>query len=357
MELRKYPELDGLRFFAVSLVVIHHQFSDENLVLSWFNHYGKTGVHIFFALSGFIITHLLMKESNRGAIDLKKFWFRRLIRLWPLFYLSLFASSVFLFYLTRNNPEGWLLWKDRIWHYIFHWGNYSIAVYGRIHMTLTHYWSLAVEEHFYIFWPILLKLTYELGRKKLLFFSMLLLITVPYFFRVYHTGFEKDYGLFFTHSMIDLMAWGCMGALYFEKFPNLKMIESYLTQGLSIFLFSIGLFVMGKESLSLYLTELSYTFIGISTTLLILSFLKGENTFLKKGFSIPLLSKAGILSYSVYLFHFMTTYMLFGLVNKMGWNFSSNLTTLINFFLPYIPAYLAYLWIEKPLEKVKKKYG
>jgi peptidoglycan/LPS O-acetylase OafA/YrhL len=158
-----FPGLNGLRAIAALSVVISH----ITLKLDHFglnpHIFGSTtgdkprglelagyGVTIFFVLSGFLITYLLIKEKEAGTISIGKFYLRRILRIWPLYYAYL--AIVIIVNVSIGNPldAGTLLL------YIFYAANVPYILSNTLPMV-EHYWSLGVEEQFYLFWPWIMK--------------------------------------------------------------------------------------------------------------------------------------------------------------------------------------------------------
>ena len=169
------PALDGLRGVAILLVLFHHQTLlrlDGSGVDPWFGrlfHVGWCGVDLFFVLSGFLITGLLL-DAKGGPHYFRNFYARRTLRIFPLYYAVVFFSLVIL----PNLPEGILpaqkaqsfgrIEGDEIWYWTY-LSNYSIAAAGQWrHGILDVSWSLAIEEQFYLLWPLLVA---KLGRGAL----------------------------------------------------------------------------------------------------------------------------------------------------------------------------------------------
>ena len=147
------PGLDGLRALAVFAVILYH------LRIPWAVG-GFNGVTLFFVLSGYLITDLLLKEWRRdGGIALKNFWFRRAKRLLPAVFTLLICVTVYVAIFRRDmlaNLSGDLLpaaFYYSNWWYVLHHVSYFQSFDPQL---LNHFWSLAVEEQFYIFWPLLL---------------------------------------------------------------------------------------------------------------------------------------------------------------------------------------------------------
>jgi len=140
------PELDGLRGIAVGLVLACHALG-VRLGFSWGSPLGALGVQLFFALSGFLITRLLVRELDAtGTIELKRFYLRRALRIFPAFYVFLAVVALLI-------HQG--LVTDTNWKSLAAAAVYISNIRGSS-TTLGHTWSLAVEEQFYALWPLAL---------------------------------------------------------------------------------------------------------------------------------------------------------------------------------------------------------
>ncbi len=146
LSVGKIPALDGIRAIAISLVVVDHLHFDA--LRSWAEAFGRTGVTLFFVLSGFLITWLLIKEDDRtGQISLWNFYVRRLLRIFPGFY-AFWGIYVGLAILAHRH----LGWGNCI-AALFYVNNYYWPLRGGAAGGMLHTWSLGVEEQFYIVWP------------------------------------------------------------------------------------------------------------------------------------------------------------------------------------------------------------
>jgi peptidoglycan/LPS O-acetylase OafA/YrhL len=354
LPLRAYPELDGVRFLSIFLVVVHHQFFDQNAFLYWFNQFGWLGVDIFFTLSGFLITTLLLKELNdTGRINIKMFLFRRILRLWPSWLFAFIISFVMVYYFSRENQELRNALFDRWWHYLLHVANYSRVFAGKIHNFFGIFWSLAVEEHFYLFWPPMLLL---IRNKKVLLSSMIGLILLPYFTRVYHLSLGQDISVhkLLTHNRIDELLMGCLLAFYMPKIKNLTSMTEALMTALMFLFFYIGLYYCNNNVDSIYVNAFSYTFIGMASCLLIIISLRGNKYGLRKILNRPLFARLGVLSYGVYLIHLQTNYVVFALLKRYPLITDQNIIALINTFLPFLPAYVMYRYLDEYFSRFKR---
>jgi peptidoglycan/LPS O-acetylase OafA/YrhL len=144
----RIPSLDGIRAVAVALVLACHYGNDFGI--SDFFNVGDLGVRIFFVISGFLITSLLLKELKQaGSIDLKRFYFRRTLRIFPPFYFYLGAmlalSALGLCNLTFRGALPAFTYTSN------YWTEWNLSGF-----VTSHSWSLATEEQFYLIWPFVL---------------------------------------------------------------------------------------------------------------------------------------------------------------------------------------------------------
>lgn len=151
-----YPVLDGLRAIAIVAVMFYHAalFVPE---LKAYTSGGFLGVDIFFVLSGFLITSVLLKEFDRsGTISLRNFFARRFLRLAPAFWL--FLGSIFLFGdILLPADQSTLIYSNNNFLYsFFYLMNYHRALSGPETGNLNHIWSLSIEEQFYLIWSLIL---------------------------------------------------------------------------------------------------------------------------------------------------------------------------------------------------------
>ena len=150
--LPKLPQLDGLRAFAVGAVLIHH-FAPPDSLLSELLPWGWLGVKLFFVISGFLITSILIQCRELAASGretrgwaLRRFYARRCLRIIPLYYFALLAAAALDLYPVRDTLA---------WHLLFA-SNFYFAKVGAWTGAANHLWSLAVEEQFYLLWPWLI---------------------------------------------------------------------------------------------------------------------------------------------------------------------------------------------------------
>ncbi|MCB9254870.1 MAG: acyltransferase [Bdellovibrionaceae bacterium] len=201
----RFPALDGLRALAILLVVGHHLAHYVSLdgKAAWFRAIvgtGWNGVYLFFVLSGFLVGGLALRELNEtGGLHLRRFWVRRLLRTWPLYFLLLFLNAI-----RHSGPI-----EPSLWHYL----TFTQNLFSPKFFLVT--WSLAVEEQFYFFLPLSLALLWKWKHGRIaggLLFAALVIATYLYrwiegngFYKFFHTFAVVDslllgYGLAYLHS-------------------------------------------------------------------------------------------------------------------------------------------------------------
>lgn len=362
---RALPELDGIRFFAISLVLLHHVYTDSSVFMEWMKLYGWVGVDLFFVMSGFLITTLLIKEKERtGKIHLKMFWIRRIFRLWPSWFLVLAIATPMMLYLSRNNPDYMYKIKNYFWLYFVHLANYSNAIFGGIHTLIDHYWSLALEEHFYLLWPLLLVFTFRYPKSRP--WVLLLLLTAPYFFRVWHhsnaTEFTSQLRLFIhetTHTRLDSLAWGCLLAFiqYKKKLPSLSRLGEGAVLFTTFFVFYISLHHLYNMTDSPWLRSLSYTGISFASCLAIWLCLKApERNGIRQLLRARWLGWCGVMSYGAYLVHPLTNTLYYTSLKYLNLSPQQWVTTVCFFTVPYLPAAALFYLVDQKFERYKNRF-
>lgn len=179
-----YPALDGLRALAITLVFIEHfgGGSHGGWWLQWFNRlrvFGSAGVSLFFVLSGFLITGILY-DTRQGRHYFKNFYIRRTLRIFPIFYLVLTLCLVLTPILHLRLQWGHISFIFYLGNFFANW-NWSLyelrsSTHPALSINLAHFWSLFVEEQFYLIWPVVVFLLKD--RVKLIRLSAAVIVSV-----------------------------------------------------------------------------------------------------------------------------------------------------------------------------------
>jgi peptidoglycan/LPS O-acetylase OafA/YrhL len=307
-----YPALDGLRGIAVLLVVIHHNFDTGGYFF-----FGWLGVDLFFVLSGFLITDILLRTVNEPGY-LKNFYMRRVLRIFPLYYLALFIILVIfplfdnlgleLGFYTEN--QVWLWTYTQNWLYIFK------TQYGS--PILLHFWSLAVEEQFYIIWPFLI--LWIRKPKPLLVFVFILLLGVNatrltlWFMQIP----DFAYANFHLFTRVDGICAGAMLALLFRI--NISFLRHKIWMIILILACLNFLFYFISDSFSPRLPFLA--FVGFTTFAVVFAYITyeailGETKLITIICTSRILKFFGKISYGLYVYHWPVYIILFSKLNKI----------------------------------------
>lgn len=356
IHLRSKPELDTLRFISILLVVLHHQFLTDNIFFQWTKNYAWIGVDIFFVLSGYIITSALLVELNQShTINLKKFWIKRALRLWPHLYFALLITTPVLWYFAKNNPQIMADFKKLYWHYFVHVGNYSHGVFGKLHTLTSHFWSLSVEEHFYFVWPMTLMF---LGRsKKLLYCGIAVLFLLPLAFRIFHgiNGASFEFIKLSTHTRFDELIFGCFVALIPKPKNTLNVWLDSLAWFACFLFFYVGTSILDDRTTAYPLGAFNFTVLSVASGLLVYLAEFGNVNGLRRILKNNFLSKIGILSYNIYLIHFLVIIVFYGLNEKIFQIKSDLVNSSLVFIISVAISYGMYLMIDLNVHKLRSR--
>jgi peptidoglycan/LPS O-acetylase OafA/YrhL len=353
-----YPALDGLRGIAIIAVIIYHNFPYGDSLFGWL------GVDLFFVLSGFLITSILMESvypvKKNGF--LKKFYVRRVLRIFPLYYLFLLAF-LFLFPVLG-------IWKDEVneyqentWWFIFYLQNWLFTNDMPVHsQCLNHFWSLAVEEQYYLIWPFIILLLRKPQRLIifLLCFLVILFLARSFVWYEQYPGF--NYTTFYRFTRFDGICIGSLVALIaIAKKDFLLNHTATIVTGLAILNFAF--YFMNRSGQLPYMGFLGYTTFASMFGILVYELSHGENPGLKNIFSIRPLRFLGKISYGLYMFHWPVFYFLHNGFNDwfsqlFKWKpvYSHVVTGLTTTAIAILLSITSYYFFEMKFLKLKKKF-
>ncbi|MDA9863787.1 acyltransferase [Flavobacteriales bacterium] len=267
--------LDGIRAFAVSMVVISHFFEGSTNIRNL--HLGHWGVMIFFVLSGFLVSRILFKkETTSKKTALKNFFVRRALRIFPLYFLSILVFS----------QIGIAFGPELLYHLTYTTNFYILNHRG---FLAPHFWSLAVEEQFYLILPfILLFLT-----QKAIPTAILFLFSTGVFFRSHY--FLADMG---TH---DRLLWSNLDALGLGI-----ILATHENNGISTLqLFAITLMPIGISTLLGSSFLMVHYVILASTLFTILAICNYQTSSSVRILEYKPLKYIGVISYGIYVWHYL----------------------------------------------------
>ena len=360
-----FPNLNGLRFIAAALVIIHHieQFKSIYMVDNYFETIpfigiiGKLGVVLFFVLSGYLITYLLLTEENSfHKISIRKFYIRRMLRIWPLYFFI-----IILAFLVLPNIELFTLpgfGKDVIYSnlllklflYVIFFPNLVLSLLGAIPYA-SHLWSIGTEEQYYLLWPVILK---HIKKYRIILMLFIIVSYLAFGQMMYsrYTDFlpyKNVIKAFWSSFNIDCMAIGGIYAiLLFQKSNLLKFIQNnavfYLTITVVILLIIKGV----------YIPHVHYEFYSILFGIIILNY--STNDKIKISLENNLFNYFGNISYGLYMYHPI------GIVLALATGISIGTTTNwliypLSFIWTIILAGFSYKYFESFFLKFKDKFA
>ncbi len=336
------PELDCLRFFAFLAVFVHHTMprSDEfylarNLptALSNISYAGAFGVDLFFCLSAFLITELLLREKEQvGHLDVKSFYIRRILRIWPLYFVFVLFAFSLTFVDSTQHFSG-----RQLTMFLLLAGNWAAAT-TVIRSVVAPLWSVSIEEQFYLLHPLLVR---KASRKQMVIIC-LVMVGLAFVWRafVHFHAYSHDFAWNATFGHLDSIGYGVLLSLAgFRKEIPVWSRFGFLVVGLSLWFFAGG--IQDRDDYAMALAALGSVAILQATIGLRLDH--------------PFLVRLGVVSYGLYVYHrlFLTWFNRI-LPSTHGWGFV--LWWLLAFSCTTITALASYRWLETPFLKLKKRF-
>ena len=365
------PGLNALRFFAAFLVIIAHVELIKghigyvcNIELVEKFNPGGLGVYFFFVLSGFLITFLLIHEKDKtGSINIKAFYIRRLLRIWPLYYLITFLA----FFILPNIEFLHVTWLQQFFEdnysfkllfFILMLPNLALAMFSAVPQA-GHLWSIGVEEQFYLFWPLLFK---KIKKIKNLLISVLvftiglkiLVIALLKFGIVDLSDNFMVFKEFLAMSKFECMAIGGFGAYWVKK--DVKSVLNIIYHPIS-FITSLALLPVMNYLCPESLQDAIHLPYSIAFIILILNISCNSKSIITLENSV--FNFLGKISYGIYMYHMIVVVFVIRLASK----FTDEGSLMANVFiygfsvmLTIFIAWLSYEYFEKRFLKLKDKY-
>ncbi|OSZ78289.1 hypothetical protein CAP35_08510 [Chitinophagaceae bacterium IBVUCB1] len=354
-----FHTFDALRFFACFKVFLHHL---PVVAFPWFNIVkkgGGIGVQFFFVLSGILITYIICEEKQRtGGLNLKHFFMRRVLRIWPLFYLAIFIAFItpYLLGIIHLNSSAAGYEPDWLVSALF-LENYKMIWTGDVPNAspLGVMWSLCIEEHFYIVWGLLLYFLPFKHLHRLIAVCLAIAIAARIFF--------VQYGLSTSDLLtnIDLFAYGAIPA--YLLIAHKERLHSWVG---GIPLYAKRLFTLVLIAVVVLFSQLNgdapfvwaSSILGLLFAMLIILTLPPDTKFRIKDGSI--ISKLGIYTYGFYIYHTLVINLLNRVFEKMQYSLDvwywAIVFVSVSFLLSILCSYLSYHLYEKQFLKLKRYF-
>jgi peptidoglycan/LPS O-acetylase OafA/YrhL len=333
------PSLNGLRAISILIVIFSHLIIYSHIVEeqsfwgSMIN--GAFGVNIFFIISGFLITNLLLKEEEQnGKISMKRFYIRRILRIFPVYYSYLIVCGIMqLSGVIHLNNLAWL----------------TSLTYTRLFYThgmeTAHFWSLSMEEGFYLIWPFVFSISIAFRKK----FALTFIILIP-LLRI----LRESHGFSFGNLSGDSIMWGCVFAIYqkeimstLNKFAKKSALYLLLPFAWLFLLIFIKDYLNNSSPLiySGFISPTS-TISDICIGLIIFISIQFSNNYWFKLLNLRVMNKLGILSYSIYVWQQLFFSSHIGFLSQFP----------INIIFILVAATISYYFIESPFIALKSRF-
>lgn len=357
---RRLPGLDGLRALSAGLVLLFH--AD----MGFSPRAGFIGVDIFFVLSGFLITGLLLSEFEQThRLDLTAFYLRRLRRLAPVMLACLSMCIVAAIWWAPDSIAGlrqdvpYALTYTTNWWEIFNQRSYFEAVSRP--PLLIHLWSLAIEEQFYLLWPMLVWAALRFGNKGLVaalsvglaIVSTLVLIQLS-LNHGYPLEADPTRAYFGTDSHTMGLMFGACAAVVFQTTEFKRLQQRPINPlwdilGAGIFA-SLLLIAYRSNEVSEWLYYGGFSLLAVLTAVLLL-ILTHPGSLLSQGLEHRYLRSVGERSYGLYVWH----WPVFSLLRPgMDWPYGETLTFIARIALTLALTTVTYRWLEQPIRKLNR---
>lgn len=333
----KIKGLDGLRAISVLLVIMSHAEGwqalgiTNSLVTASLS--ANTGVSVFFVLSGFLITYLLIRErAETGRTDIFSFIKRRALRIFPLYYLAIF----FLMFMSATSNAS--IPPCSFFYALTYTINFTSVECADT--TMSHFWSLSVEEHFYLLWPLI----FALGKRTAVITASVAAAACL----IVGTSLYPETARYFTNrwtfpAVLPILA-GCLLAFGCNNSKVKSVISDSSTSGILLITILFGLAAPSFIS--------SSTFWLISICALVLYIFHNQNSMLVRALEFKPLAALGIISYGLYVWQGVFTgngpY-------RSGAAFPPSLD--VGVWLTFVAAPLSYVFFEKPIMRLKHRYS
>jgi peptidoglycan/LPS O-acetylase OafA/YrhL len=334
----------GLHYFGLNQFYLG-KYPDGSVVTTLLSGFG---VSIFFTLSGFLITFLLLNEKQTKEISVKNFYMRRILRIWPVYYLYIFLVIVSLLLFGLNFS------LEQLMYYFLLAANFTFFS-GQAVSFLYHYWSLGVEEQFYAFWPWVVKKSKLLLKTTVVLCVLLLFLKITFRFYdiiVYDGSISWPYELIHGTRFHCMLIGAIAAMLYYEKHDLfLQLTDNIYTQivcWIVIFLVTINKFHL--------VSFLDNELISIVAVCLIVGQINQTNRIVN--LETPYFNFIGKISYGIYVFHPLIIFYWSKVISFD--NDKNTLDYILVYFLVFsstiLLSYFSYTYFERIFLKIKERY-
>lgn len=336
---KSIPSLDGLRAISIFLVIVGHIYLVNNHGKETkFFVYQDMGVSLFFVISGYLITEILLGELRKsGRVNYFRFFLKRVFRIFPAYYFFLAVSYLIL------QLHGKQVDTPSIISCLFYLGYYYPP-------ELLHYWahswSLAIEEQFYVFWPLAINF---LKKEKNIIYCLIAVIALSPILRVltyYFIPLYKHKYHFLLHTRADTLAFGCLFALLKQREIAKKFIGYCLERKLFYIAVIYLIFIypiLHHYFLGTFRATIGYTLEAVALLVVVVHLIYTKDRWYIKCVNSKIMTHLGSISYGIYLWQQPFIYL-----KEFAW-----FKFPFNIILIYLAAIISFLLIEAPMMKLR----
>jgi len=347
------PSIDGLRFIAFLLVFFSHLALNNSYLGRYLHNYGWIGVELFFLLSSYLLTKILLNEYElTKSVNIKKFFLRRILRIWPL-YFAFLAGSMFFLYLGFHEKDQYYT-IGRLFGLLTFTDNILTALRGFNNIPFSpHLWSISFEEQFYVLLPFILPFFIK-SRNKVLNFIIIIWAYIiclrvlcvlmkfqgPFIWTLIIQGDTLLLGI--------LLAFGTLNKFFAFFNPVLQILIGTILLWLLCYLPDID--TVGFHQVYMY------TLIGFGFIFIVNGVITSDNKIIHLVFGNALIRYLGKISYGLYVFHLICIYFSNKLILKLGISNHWFTSFILACSTTIIISVLSYEIYEKKFLKLKEKY-
>lgn len=346
-EKKVFGGLDGLRFLSIVSVIWHHAVESHGSFK--IGNYGFLGVDLFFVISGFLIVSLLLREKDKtGYISLKKFYIRRALRIFPLYYAVIFGLAFLYYFAARESQFGKSFLAD-LPIYLFYVANFYPVSFAIV-------WSLASEEQFYMIWPFL-----EKHFEKVILSILALLIVLNQVVNFYREP---------VLNALGLEAWAALSIMQATFTPILlgaalahvlhkRMISGWMLKLISGRYNSIYWLLALLAVIQLSPSDISglpRLIIQFLMLMLVASTVYTESHVLNKVLTLSPVARVGAISYGLYLFHIHGIIVARKVLDLLDIN-GQSIVFFLSMVITVIVAEVSFRYFEMPFLKIKERFS
>ncbi len=357
------PNLNGLRFVAAMFVFVSHVEAAKNSfnipnnsLVPFFEAIGRLGVVLFFVLSGLLITYLLLNEEKQErTISVKKFYIRRILRIWPLYFLivafALFVAPRMDFF-HLDNCESALSSNTMLpitLLFLFFLPNGIMSYFGVVPYAVQT-WSIGVEEQFYLCWPLLVK---KIKNRAILFPAVFIVYNLVKMLLIavqHQSPFLKMLLQFWYYFNIDCMALGAMAAyiVFYKKVKIQRVLFHPATQISTLLLLAV-LIGFGYQ-----FKYMHFEIYGTLFTIVVMNLAFNSGTLLKLENTV--FNYFGKISYGIYMYHFIALTITIRILQYYAFTSNFAIYTL-GFIITTGLSALSYHFFESWFQNIKKRFA